>query len=137
MWGPPLNGGGGDGLQGHGAGSFSLMAAPSASHLTSLFSPQKPSGHGSSSIPEEFLQPPPQTFGAQLFGGGERPAPEVVIHEEVDIKPVMLAPSPPLTEAPEASDETDAGEIDLLMDELLKDVEVNVETPSQVFPQHY
>jgi len=126
MWGPPLDGGGADGVQGHGVGSFSLMAAPSASHLTSLFSPQKPSGHGGSSIPEEFLQPPPQTFGAQLFGGGERAAPEVLVHEEVDIKPVILAPSPPPTEAPEANDE-----IDLLMDELLKDVEVNVEVPSK------
>ena len=98
--------------------SFSLMAPPSASLLTSFFSPQKNSatstpGPGwsmspaptwlsssgtssawssssltspawsstpssmasapSSSIPEEFLSPPPQTFGSQLYGGGSRP----------------------------------------------------------------
>ena len=135
--------------------SFSLMAPPSASLLTSFFSPQKNSTPGpgpgwsmppattwvssagtssawssspssmamapSSSIPEEFLSPPPQTFGSQLYGGGSRPESNVntntisrenyemqlvlqyfwmhqaVITEEVDIKPVILgqAPSPP------------------------------------------
>merc|ERR1719239_1163145 len=87
----------------------------------------------SSSIPEEFLSPPPQTFGSQLYGGGSRPQSNVVITEEVDIKPVILEPpSPPShpehgnVENGEEDDRNDMSEIDILMDELLKDVEVNV-----------
>ena len=137
--------------------SHSLMAAPSASLLTSFFSPQKvlpastsapgwsmslsarnwtsssgrslsswcppPSSLGpSSSIPEEFLSPPPQIFGSQLYGGGTSQQSDVnilsehhplnfdqeqfdvemvfnwkvVITEEVDIKPVILRPPSPI-----------------------------------------
>ena len=112
MWGGGL-GHPGVGQQGEGReeGAFSLMAPPSASLLTSFFSPQKSTitsttGPGwsmspatptwtsssgwssspssmasasaaSSSIPEEFLSPPPQTFGSQLYGGGSRPQTDV------------------------------------------------------------
>ena len=75
----------------------------------------------SSSIPEEFLSPPPQIFGSQLYGGGTSQQSDVnilsehhpfnygreefnvemvfnwkvVITEEVDIKPVILRPPSP------------------------------------------
>ena len=97
--------------------SHSLMSAPSASLLTSFFSPQKvlpastsapgwsmslsapnwmsssgmsppswcppPSSIGpSSSIPEEFLSPPPQIFGSQLYGGGTSQQSDVNILSE-------------------------------------------------------
>merc|ERR1719239_14733 len=97
----------------------------------------------SSSIPEEFLSPPPQTFGSQLYGGGSRTQSNVVITEEVDIKPVILEPpSPPshpengnVENREEEEDRNDMSEIDILMDELLKDVEVNVAAePKEVPP---
>jgi len=57
----------------------------------------------------------------------------VVITEEVDIKPVILGPPTPPShpengsiENGEEEDRNDMSEIDILMDELLKDVEVNV-----------
>ena len=114
---------------GHSGGSFSLLAPPSASRLTQqFFSPSKGAGPAASGghIPEEFLRPPQQTFGAQLFGGGSQ-VPSV--HEEIDIKPVILPPRP-ASPPPTPTDDTD--DIDVLMDDLLKDVEKDVTANPQV-----
>lgn len=102
---------------------YSLMAAPTAARLTDqLFSPSK-AGGGGSAIPEEFLRPPQQTFGDFLVGNGQSQSQnDTSLHEEVDIKPVIL-PAPPTSSPPKPSDSDD---IDILMDDLLKDVETNL-----------
>jgi hypothetical protein len=97
------------------------MAAPSAVRLTEqFFSPQKVgASQGSGAIPAEFLTPPPQTFGAQLFGGG---AVSDTL-DTLDIKPVILAPSPPAQSSNDTK--SDDNEIEILMDDMLKDLESN------------
>ena len=120
---------------GHSSGSFSLLAPPSASRLTQqFFSPSKGAGPVANGghIPAEFLRPPQQTFGAQLFGGASQ-VPSV--HEEIDIKPVILPPRP-ASPPPTPTDDTD--DIDVLMDDLLKDVEEDVTAhPKVIFKKNF